>query len=277
MSRQTKRITIIAIYVIIFLTFIGMIISLIIPGPTCFDGKKNQKETDIDCGGPCGACETELVGKDLVVKDSYVLYGGEGRYDVVANIHNPNALFGGEKVFYTLDILDSSGEVLDTRSGETFILPNENKYIVEVSLESHMQPSTVETTIEKVDWVKFTDFDSPQIIVKNQKVGLVENGGTDYARAAGLVSNESSYDFHDVLINVIILDKRGVPIAANTTVQKTLDANTQRDFILNWPHKFPGDINNSIMQAETNVFDSLNFMKKYLPGGKYQDLGSGME
>lgn len=276
MNRQTKRITIIVIYAVIFFSFIGLIVSLLIPDPTCFDGKKNQDEVEIDCGGVCAACETELTGKDLIVKDSFVVYGGEGKYDVVANVHNPNALFGGEKVHYTVEILDSGDNVLDTRSGETFILPNENKYVVEVGLESSGQPSKVETTIEKVDWVKFTDFDSPQIIVKNKKVGLVE-GGTDYARAFGVVSNESPYDFHDVRINVIIFDERGVPIAANTTVQKTLDANTQREFTLNWPHEFPGNIKDSVMQPETNVFDSLNFMKKYLPGGQYQDLSGGVE
>jgi len=27
--------------------------------PTCFDNVKNQNETDVDCGGPCGLCEIE--------------------------------------------------------------------------------------------------------------------------------------------------------------------------------------------------------------------------
>ncbi len=273
MSREGKRITIIAIYATIFLTFVSLVVSLLIPNPTCTDGKQNQKETGIDCGGPCGACETALVGKDLVVKDAFVIYGGEAKHDVVASLHNPNALFGGERVFYTIEILGSGGEVLDARNGETFILPNENKYLVEIGLESSAQPVKVETTIERVDWVKFTNFDSPRIFVKNQKVGLVE-GDMDYARAFGVVSNDSPYDFHNVGINVIIFDERGVPIAANKTMQRTLDAGAQREFVLNWPHKFPGNITDSVMQVETNVFDSLNFMKKYLPGGRYQELGN---
>lgn len=271
MNRQTKRLTIIVIYSILLIVFVGLTVKLFMPDPTCFDKKQNQKETNVDCGGPCIACETELTGKDLVVKDTHVVYGGESKYDVIANIHNPNPLYGGEKIYYTIEIKSADGTVLNARKGTSFILPNENKYIVEVSLDSDVQPSRVETTIEKVDWVKFTDFDSPRILVKNQKAGLVE-GGTDYAQAFGLVSNESPYDFHDVTINVVLLDERGVPIAANKTVQKTLDANTQREFKLNWPHQFPGTIHSTEMQAETNVFDSLNFMKKYLPGGKYQSL-----
>ncbi len=273
MKRQVKRITIISIYATIFLVFVGLIASLIVPEQTCTDGKKNQGESGIDCGGPCHPCEKEVVGKDLVVKESFVVYGGTGQYDVIANVYNPNALFGGEKVFYTMEIVGRDGAVLDTRRGETFILPNENKYLVEVGLKSATQPTKVDVTIEKVEWVKFTNFASPHILVKNQKVGLVETG-TDYARAFGVVSNESPYDFHNVGISVIIFDERGVPIAANKTMQRTLDANTKREFMLNWPHKFPGNIKDSVMYVETNVFDSLNFMKKHLPGGRYQELGS---
>lgn len=271
MSRQAKRVTIIAIFVIFFMAIISLLVILIAPKPNCYDKKQNQNETGVDCGGFCMPCETQLTGKDLIVKEAYVVYGGEGKYDVVANIHNPNPLYGGEKFYYTIEILGSNGTVLDTRKGTSFILPNENKYIVELLLESDVEPWQVETTIEKVEWVKFAEFDSPQILVKNQRAGLVE-GKTDYAQAYGLVSNESPYDFHDVVINIILLDERGVPIAAGKTIQETLDANEKREFIFNWPHEFPGKINSTIMRAETNVFDSSNFMKKYFPGGKYQEL-----
>jgi len=271
MDRRIKRFTIMGIYGGVIIIFIGLIVSLGIPDPTCFDKKQNQKEESVDCGGPCVACSEELTGKDLIVKDAHVVYGGEGRYDVVANIHNPNALYGGEEVYYTLEIVDGSGNVLAMRNDKTFILPNENKYIVEVGIETNQKPSSVKVSINDVKWVKFVEFDSPQILVKNQRFGLVENS-SNYAEAFGLVSNNSSYDFHNIMIHVILEDERGVPIAVNKTVQKTLDAGSQREFKLIWPHEFPGNIKSAKMQTETNIFDSLNFMTKYLPGGQYQDL-----
>ena len=273
MNRSTKRFTIMGIFGVILVTFIGLIVSLTISSPTCFDGKQNQKEEGVDCGGPCAACSKELIGKDLIVKSAHVVYGGENKYDVVANIHNPNALYGGKVVYYTVEVLDGSGNVLATRNNQTFILPNENKYIIEVGIETAQKPSSVKVSINDVEWVKFTEFDSPQIVVKNQRFGLVEND-TNYAEALGLVSNDSPYDFHSVVINVILEDERGIPVAVNKTEMRTLDSNSQREFRLIWPHKFPGNIKSSTMQAETNIFDSLNFMKKYLPGGRYQDLGS---
>jgi hypothetical protein len=271
MDRSTKRFTIMGIFGVVLATLIGLIISLTISGPTCFDGKQNQKEEGIDCGGSCSVCTEELAGKDLVVKSAHVVYGGEVKYDIVANIHNPNALYGGEVVYYTIEVVDGSGDILATRNNKTFILPNENKYIIEVGVETSKKPSSVKVSINNVEWVKFTEFDSPQILVKNQRFGLVENN-TNYAEAFGLVSNESSYDFHNIVINVILEDERGVPIAVNKTDMRTFDSDSQREFRLIWPHKFPGNIKSAKMQAETDIFDSLNFMKKYLPGGRYQEL-----
>jgi len=271
MDRSKKRIIIIVIYGILITLFFSVIISWMIPNPTCYDHKQNQEEEDIDCGGPCMACAQELIGQDLVMMDAHVVYGGDNKYDVVANIHNPNVLYGGEKVHYTVEVLDSGGNVLASRNDQTFILPNENKYIIEIGLETTGKPSRAVVTIDSVEWVKFTEFDSPQILVKNQRFGLVENG-TNYAEAFGLVSNDSPYDFHNVVIYVVLEDERGVPVAVNKTQMRTLDANAQREFRLVWPHDFPGQIKSSQMQAETNIFDSLNFMKKYLPGGQYQDI-----
>jgi hypothetical protein len=264
MNRVAKRQIIIGIYVFAFIMLISGVYMITRPDPTCFDGKLNQNEKNIDCGGVCAPCPEELIGKDLVVTNATVVYGGENAYDVIAEVHNPNPLFGGKKVFYTMTLTDVSGKEIASRRGETFILPNENKYLVQVNIEAMDAPSDVDVSVDRVDWVQFTNFDSPQIVVRNQRFGLID-GPLGYAEAIGLVSNESPYDFHNVIINVILLDERGVPIAANTTVQNTLEAHSKREFRLTWPDMFPGTITSTEMQAEANVFDSLNFMEKYIP------------
>ncbi|XLQ20497.1 MAG: hypothetical protein ACKUBY_01815 [Candidatus Moraniibacteriota bacterium] len=271
MIRKNKQMLIVAIYAVLFLLFVWMIVSMMKTDPTCFDGKKNQNEEQIDCGGVCTKCPEELIGKDLIVQNEHLVYGGENKYDVVAQINNPNILYGGEKVYYTVEILDDNGTVLGSVSDETFILPNETKYLVEIGLETDKKPTKLKVSINNVEWVKFTEFDSPQILVKNQKFGFVQNG-TNYAEAFGLVSNDSVYDFNNVTIYVILEDERGIPVAVNSTEMRTLDSGAKRDFRLIWPHKFPGNIKTAQMQAETNTFDSLNFMKKYLPGGRYQEM-----
>ena len=35
------------------------------PAPNCFDGKKNQEETGIDCGGSCISCEVKALNRFL--------------------------------------------------------------------------------------------------------------------------------------------------------------------------------------------------------------------
>ncbi|MEN8252326.1 MAG: hypothetical protein ABFQ53_01995 [Patescibacteria group bacterium] len=270
MTRKQKRIFISLIYFTFFALFVSLLVVIFATEETCFDGIQNQKEEAIDCGGPCVSCPEEIKGKDLVVKDSYVVYGGENKYDIVSSVNNPNALYGGEVVEYSVALLDSKGDVLQKRKGETFILPNETKYIIEVGLESEEKPSSAKVMINDVEWVKFTEFDSPQILVRNQRAGLSDRTGV-FAEAFGLVSNESPFDFHNIVIHVVLLDSQGKPIAVNKTTKETFNSGAKEDFTLIWPHKFPGEIKSAQMQVETNIFDSLNFMKKYLPGGKYQE------
>ncbi len=263
MTRAAKRTAIIIVYGIFFTLIVSGIVRLLMADPTCTDGIKNQNEEQVDCGGPCAPCVKDIVGKDIVVQKAFIVPAGEGNYDVLAEIHNPNPLFGGKKVYYTVTMKDAGDAKLLTRSGQAFILPNANKYIVEVEWQTPQAPARVDVTIDKVEWVKFTTFTAPQIVVRNQRFGLIQSG-PGYAEAFGLVSNDSSYDFHNVTINVILFDQRDVPIAVNKTVQNTLDAQTQREFRLTWPSAFPGTIVRSEMEAETNVFDSSNFMKKYM-------------
>ena len=51
-NRNTKRLAIMIIYLIIFGIFGSLIYYALEPDPTCNDKKKNQSEDGIDCGGP---------------------------------------------------------------------------------------------------------------------------------------------------------------------------------------------------------------------------------
>ena len=63
------------IFLILFL--ISYLIFLTIRGPvaaSCFDGKKNQGEEGIDCGGPCPPCELKYAEPLKVYPTKYLVY-----------------------------------------------------------------------------------------------------------------------------------------------------------------------------------------------------------
>ena len=97
LTRDTKRLTIIVIYIFLFLAIGTGGYFLFHAAPTCMDGKQNQDETGIDCGGICAmACMETVIGEPIVIREVMVLPVENGVYDVVARIYNPNNTVGAE-------------------------------------------------------------------------------------------------------------------------------------------------------------------------------------
>lgn len=274
MSRSLKRFIIIGVYLLITSVIIFLITRRFTVEPTCFDEKMNQSEEGVDCGGPCDGCTKKIKVKDIVIEDYHVIFSSHDSYDVLVEVNNPNERYGSSNFKYFIELKNESGEVIASREGESFILPTESKYLVEVGLEVNDKITSATVRIGKVEWENFVDFEVPKVEVHNQKFGLLEDN-TDYARAFGLMVNDSPFDFNKISINVVVKDVRGTPIAVNKTEMRTVVSDSEYEFTLNWPEEFPGGSNMAKvdMQAEVNVFDNQNFMKQYVEGRRLHELG----
>lgn len=271
MQRDRKRIIITVVYLVIFI-ILGFLIYLIVkPDPTCFDGRKNQREENIDCGGPCIPCKKIIQAQPLVISEKAFVQGNPGEYDVVAKIFNPNNLFGGSKFSYKFILRDLEGNKISEKSGRSFILPAETKYVVESGVKTELIPQAVSVELSDVEWQEFSIFEKPKLNIYNKRYSLI-TGGVGYSEAYGLLKNESSFDFNFIKIKVVLRDLDGKIVALNSTDMRTINANEQRDFRLLWPMSFPGDVSQVDMEAEADVYNSENFIKKYLPEGDFQKL-----
>jgi hypothetical protein len=262
LRRNNKRILIVGIYLLIFFLLGWMIYSLMKPGPTCTDGKKNQNETGIDCGGVCRACEKTYQTQDLIIKEKAFVPGGQGKYDVMVRVSNPNNQIAGSSFSYDIKLKDASGIVLAEKSGKSFILPVESKYIIETGLETNGIPAQTEVSIDIPEWEEFFGYERPELNIYNKRYELISSG-IGYSKAFGLLRNESPFDFNTVKIKVVLRDAGGQPIAFNKTEMNTINSGEQRDFSMIWPTSFPGEVQGVEMEAEADVFNTQNFIKKY--------------
>lgn len=269
MSRKIKRIVIITIFLMSFVIVIMLWWAITIKAPTCFDGKKNGNESGIDCGGYCAPCEIKIEAKELIIIDRSIVYGGVDKYDAVVKIKNPNNLYGASVVRYTMSLLDKNGEMIAKKNGEVFILPTQERFLLETNIESDVVPKDLDIKIDYVNWVKFTNYDDPDFLVQNVKYNKVSSG-INYAEAFALVRNNSDFDFREVSVYVILKDENDFPIAVNATTMDNFQARDERDFLLSWPYRFPGTISNIDIGVYANVFDSENFIQQYLPVGNYE-------
>jgi hypothetical protein len=122
---------------IIFLIFFfaSFFIFLKIRGPviaTCFDGKKNQGEEGIDCGGPCSPCEIKYAEPLKIYPIKYLVYSNS--IDIVGLLENPNKNLALKKIKYYFEIYDFDVILKATTTlKETTLEPETKKYLLEIN------------------------------------------------------------------------------------------------------------------------------------------------
>lgn len=271
-SRTKKRTVIASVYGAIFLLTVFVVWSAVRPDPTCFDGKRNQNETGVDCGGVCSQeCAVVPQAKGLEIGETAVVQTGVDSFEAFFSVRNPNARYGSPRAMYTVEYLSSSGEVVESISGSTFLVPGEDRNIVLSPVFSSVPIADMAVTFDDIEWVEFSGFTIPELQVSRKRFEAI-SGGAGFAQVYALVSNNSPFDFQTIFVTVVVRGEDGTPLAFHKTDLNTVNASEQRDFELTWPAEFPGDVGQVDIEARADVYDSENFIRRYLPGGRFQEL-----
>jgi len=198
-------------------------------------------------------------------------------YDFVARIKNPNKHYGTKDLNYTIKLLDETGNLLGIKKDITYVLPDETKYIIVTFLKSEVKPVQAEIEFPgnlESEWRRLRLFEKPRILIRNVHYYQLENE-PGFSEVSGVAVNKSFYDFDKVGLNVVLYNKEQEPIATARTQIRTLLAHSEkiadieRYFELTWYYPFEGDVEQIDVEAETNVFDLENFMRKYGAERKY--------
>ena len=254
------------IILLIFLSILAGIGFLIYwfnrPAPTCFDGVQNQEEEGVDCGGSCQSCEISAL-KDLEVLETQALRVKNDFYDLAARIKNPNQNYGSGKIVYRFKLYDSDNNLINEREGATYILPNQNKYLIVSKVESPRPIGKIELLFDQFEWQKLQDYQPPQLIVTRKEYSSSKPDEPGFSRASGLVINKTNFDFELIDIDVLLFNSNHQIIGLNTTEIQALLSNQERHFIAAWFERIEEDVVSVEVEAETNLFDSSNYMKRH--------------
>ena len=267
-NTQRKKVIIISIYLLIIFLIIFGLYSIFKPKPNCFDNIQNQNEKGIDCGGVCQKECNEIKAQDLIIGETGIVSSGiVDKYDFYAKVSNPNAAFGDKNLIYEIEFKDATGNVISSQSGSSFVLPSEEKYIIQNNIELSAMPASGTLKIISSDWARFDDYyERPDIQIVNKNYSEVSDG-VGFANAQGLLRNRSPFDFDSIKIQVILRDTDGKVLAINSTEMKTIKAGEDRDFKVFWPSSFPGTVSSMEVQADVNIFNSDSFLKKFNGNG----------
>jgi len=232
MNKYVKKQFIIGfIYLIIIAIIIFGIYCLVSrpSGPTCSDGIKNQNEDDIDCGGPCKKCENI---EEIKILDKEFIQTVANSYDLVARIKNPNIYLGGEIINYKFSLYDESNQLIGVRTGKTYILAQETKYIIETRVGSDKIVFKIDFEITNIVWKKINEINDLEVRIKNTEYQKFENS----SKLVGVVENKTSYNLDIIEIAGILFDENEKIIAVSKTSMNTVLMNESRGFEMTWPY-----------------------------------------
>jgi hypothetical protein len=270
MGRLAKQLIIGAIYLAVFGLVLYGAYDFLVPDPSCSDGRQNQGEEGVDCGPVCGVlCGAEL--RPITVSEPETFAAGEG-IDVLVELENDNVTYGAARIDYRLVLTDASGEELVTRRGFTYANPLETRFLV-VSFPGVATDDVADTAFsyepDRIQWFvgQLPETQAIDFAVFDEDLSL-ENG---FAEFAAVARNDSTFDFEEVDVSVVLLDASGRRVGIGATVLRTFPANGIRAFTIQWPFELSGEPIRAQAEISTNVFDNDNFIRTY--GGQERFQG----
>jgi len=259
MKRTVKQVIIASTIILIILVFVAILFWSEQVDMTCFDGIQNQKEENIDCGGPCEkSCEPLQQKKINVLDASYVLISGDA-YNLIGLISNDNPNYGSGSVEYKFNVFSDSGNLIKTISSYTYILSNQIKYVVLPGVKISQNIGRVEMEIIDSQFELLDAGKEPKLLVSSKDIVMND----DKTKISGIVQNSSSFDYAKVNVVAVLKERdTGKILLAGSTVLNTVLAGEMRMFYIEWPRYLGSSDYEWSILAETNVFDASNYYRK---------------
>jgi hypothetical protein len=266
-QRLRKQIIVGVVVGAIFVLLAFLLIMLIKPAATCFDGKQNQNEKGIDCGGPCAKqCITIYDPEIKFVKFFKV---GQNNVDIVAEVSNKNYSLASDYIPYTFNLYDQAGQILATGSGSFYILPGKSRFVIEPNIFVSHDPARVDFKLGGIKWNDITTLVPNQNIQDINNIQLLnqdpvlQNDALGNPQLSSNIVNQSPYNFGSIEIDVVAYDDGNNIVADGQTFIYTVKANEKRAFHITWPKNTLSVMPTRFdVRASTNIFNPDNFLNQ---------------
>lgn len=202
--------------------------------PSCTDGKQNQGEEGLDCGGPCAVlCHGKA--KDLNILWTKVFPIRTGEYDVASYIENPNFEVGIQHFTYTTQLYDATNEVIATRDAEGFARPSERFVLFSGGMltgEKIAKSGSIQIHPD-FDWVKTTKSATLFSITDKQLIGADQK-----PKLTAIIHDLTPETYRDIDVAAVIYDSKNNPIGVSNTRVEKIEPGSTENIIFTWPHSF---------------------------------------
>lgn len=237
MHRKGVKQLIYGFFLLVILSLISWLfyLAFLQPAPTCSDGKKNQDEVEVDCGGAsCSDCELKRV-QAVRIFPALALSSPDGkRSSLLVQFQNPNANYGANPLSYTVNLYGADGGVIYTNTTDTFIYPSEITYRIEPNIPvSSKLISRSEIAIRDQQWVRRADFSAPKTQVRDVRIEY--DDVKHVAVVSGVLKNDNPFVISRAVVGVIVYGETGALAGVSKTLLEGLQTLEERSFTVSVP------------------------------------------
>jgi len=237
-SSERKNKYLFGMFLIIVIPIAIILYFVLYTAPTCSDGKFNQGEEGIDCGGPCElVCSFKTA--DPIVKWSRAVETTQDVYGAVALIENTNMFAEAYNLSYVFKLYDSNGILINERFGKAYIPNNLIFPIFEGNLQVGNRIPTKASFefIEKASWREVTELNE-KIVLSN--IEYVEKNKSP--RVLAKIENKSVRDVRDLELIVLLYDTDNNLVNSSKTIIDSLKKDSSQNLIFTWPELFEKEV-----------------------------------
>lgn len=198
--------------------------------PSCFDNRLNQREEQIDCGGPCVSCALKNLQP---LRTQIQTFGTDGSTSVLITLTNPNLTHGARVFTYKMNFYDASKKPIFSLAKESFIYPAEaQKFILEPNLKVNFSDISGEPefVLENLDWRPIEEFSEPKTQIRQTKTEISGRQIT----VSGLLSNRDPFALSRASVGVLLYknlpEERSELVGISKTVLQDLKPFEERAF-----------------------------------------------
>lgn len=206
--------------------------------PTCADGKRNQNEAGVDCGGACELMCRHMVEQPIILWQRFFKVS-DGIYTAATMIQNPNLNAEARNVPYRIRLYDEDGVTIFERNGYVTLHPKYNFPIIDPGIRTQERVPVrmvFEFTGESI-WYRAEE-EKNHLSITNDVV-LNE---TSSPRIDAVIHNDSNAVATHVRIAALVYDPEGNVMAASQTVVDNVPAHGTGKVVFSWPNPFSSPI-----------------------------------
>ncbi|GIW68396.1 MAG: hypothetical protein KatS3mg099_344 [Candidatus Parcubacteria bacterium] len=226
-----------AVAVVIALPFVwwGIRWYLTIP-ETCTDGKQNQDERGVDCGGSCPlACAFEVAPYTL--QWTRAVRVAPGRYHVVAYFENNNRGRYARDIPYDITLYDEDNQIIAKQWGSFVLTPQPIVAVLHTNIDTgkSVAARAVFTYVRPERWYQyFEEYLLPEVSGETIATNSLR------PRAEAILENPHPDPLTSITAVGLVYDAAGNLVAASQTQVDRLEPRERKRIIFTWPTAWEG-------------------------------------